>query len=200
MLALAVRRPRAGPARIPSAAALAAAAVRLVRPSAGIAGALVLVAFAPLAIPDLFAEARFGVPSAVAMQHSTLAAVGFGLVTLSAYDLAGGLAGLRRTVGRLAAGLLAVQAVVTGFAWAVAPVESVVGLVTVSPFAIAAAGLLALAHAGRLSSAFGVSTLGLVASALVPVDGQIGLVGRLIALAIGFGFAVGAIALRDRSR
>jgi hypothetical protein len=174
--------------------------MRSARSSAGIAGAFVLVAFAPLAIPDLFAEARFGVPTFVAMQHSTLAAVGFGLVALSATGLAEGLAGRRLVLARIAAGLLATQAVVTGLAWAIAPVEPVITLVTSSAFAIAAAALLALAHSGRLATAFGVSAVGLVASVLVPVDDQVGVVGRLIALAIAFGFAVGGLALRERSR
>jgi hypothetical protein len=197
MIALAIRRPRAGPARTVPIRPLAAAIVRVVRTSAGIAGAFALVAFAPLAIPDLFAEARFGVPSAVAMQYSTLMAVGFALVSFSALTLGDRLRGGRRGLARLAAALLATQALVTGLAWAAVPSELLVTLVTSSAFALVAVVLLAAVHRGRVSLAFVVSTVGFVASVVVPVDVQVGLVGRLVALAIATGFAVGGLALRE---
>jgi hypothetical protein len=197
MIALAVRRPREGPSRTFSIRSLTAAAVRIARSSAGIAGAFALVAFAPLAIPDLRAETGFGAPTAVGMQYSTLMAVGFALVSISAVALGDRLHGGRREFARLAAVLLAIQALVTGLAWAVVPAERLVTLVTSSAFALVAAALLALVHRGRVSLAFAVSTVGFVASVVLPVDVQVGLVGRLVALAIATGFAVAALVLRE---
>jgi hypothetical protein len=163
----------------------------------GLLGALALVAFAPFAIPDLAALSGGAAPAVAATQHWTFMAFGFGLVALSVRDSVGRLAGRRRSIGHLAVGLLAAQAAVTA-ASATVPADVVVTIVTTNAFGLAAAILLAAVNAGRVGVAYAVSAAGLAAAAVVAVEAQVGPIGRIIALAIGFGFAVGALAADER--
>ena len=164
---------------------------------AGLLGALALVAFAPLAIPDIASLSGGAVPVIAAMQHWTFMAFGFGLVALNVRDVVRRLAGGRRAVGYLAVALLVAQTVATA-ASLIVPAEVVVTIVTTNAFGFVAAALLAVVTAGRVGAAYAVSAAGLAAAALVTVEAQVGPIGRLIALAIGFGFAVGALAADER--
>jgi hypothetical protein len=81
---------------------------------------------------------------------------------------------------------------------AIVPADVVVTIVTTNAFGLAAAILLAAVNAGRVGVAYAVSAAGLAAAAVVAVEAQVGPIGRIIALAIGFGFAVGALAADER--
>jgi hypothetical protein len=197
MISLTVRQPVPGLVRTLRTGQRASAALRRAGGAAGVAAALACVAFAPIAIPDLFAGLRPGLPSGVATGHSLFIAVGFALAVLTAVALGDRLTGGRRRLARLAALLLATQVVVTGIAWPLSADDRLISLVTSNGLAAGGTGLLALAHRGRLAAGFAITTAGLAASVLVPPETQVDLVGRLIALAIGSGFAAAGLALRE---